>query len=211
MYTCAHCTVHACFSQDFDKMPKNCPMRNEEVNDEVKAIYQQPFNKAFHTASSEIEVLGYCRWPRLKETVEFCKRMGFTRVGLAFCIGLRKEARIVADVFRDFGLDVVSVVCKTGAISKEWVGVPEENKFLPGKFEAMCNPVAQALFLNEQKTELNVALGLCVGHDSLFYKYSDAMVTTLVAKDRATGHNPAAAIYCAYSYFDKRLSPGYEY
>ena len=48
-------------------------------------------------------------------------------------------------------------------------------------------------------------LGLCVGHDSLFYRYSQAPVTTLVAKDRATGNNPVAAIYCAASYFKTRL------
>ena len=30
------------------------------------------------------------------------------------------------------------------------------------------------------------------------------MVTTLVAKDTATGHNPVAAIYCAEGYFQKR-------
>jgi len=44
-----------------------------------------------------------------------------------------------------------------------------------------------------------------VGHDSMFYKYSDALVTTLVAKDRVTGHSPAAAIYCAEGYFKNRI------
>ena len=71
--------------------------------------------------------------------------------------------------------------------------------------EAMCNPILQAKLLNEQKTEFNVALGLCVGHDSLFYRYSDAMVTTLVAKDRVLAHNPVGAIYCADGYFKNRL------
>jgi uncharacterized metal-binding protein len=65
----------------------------------------------------------------------------------------------------------------------------------------MCNPIAQALYLNEMATELNIIIGLCVGHDSLFYKHSDAMVTTLVAKDRVLAHNPAGALYCAHSYY----------
>ena len=63
----------------------------------------------------------------------------------------------------------------------------------------------QKELLNEQKTQFNLALGLCVGHDSMFYKYSDALMTTLVAKDVVTGHNPAAAIYCAEGYFKKRI------
>lgn len=43
----------------------------------------------------------------------------------------------------------------------------------------MCNPIGQAAFLNEAKTDLNILLGLCVGHDSLFIKYSNAPITVL--------------------------------
>ena len=128
---------------------------------------------------------------RLKETVELCSRMGYRRIGLAFCRGLRKEAKVVADLLRSRGFEVVSVICKTGGISKEEVGLAEDQKVHPGQFESMCNPIAQAKLLNEQKTEFNIALGLCVGHDSLFYKYSDALVTTLVAKDRCWPTIPA--------------------
>ena len=63
----------------------------------------------------------------------------------------------------------------------------------------------QAKLLNDQKTEFNVIVGLCVGHDSLFTKYSDALVTTLVAKDRVLAHNPAGALYCADGPIRKRL------
>ena len=105
------------------------------------------------------------------------------------------------DLLRAQGFEVVSVICKTGGISKEEVGIPEEVKIHPGEFEAMCNPIAQAKLLNEQHTEFNIEVGLCVGHDSMFYKYSDAMVTTLVAKDRVLAHNPCGAIYCAEGYF----------
>jgi len=59
----------------------------------------------------------------------------------------------------------------------------------------MCNPIAQAQILNEQLTDFNIVVGLCVGHDSLFFKHSEAPVTVLVAKDRVLGHNPAAALY----------------
>ena len=93
----------------------------------------------------------------------------------------------------------------SGGMDKAEAGIPEDKKLNPGAFEAMCNPILQAKLLNEQKTELNIALGLCVGHDSLFYRYSDAMVTTLVAKDRVLAHNPVGAIYCAEGYFKNRL------
>jgi uncharacterized metal-binding protein len=44
-------------------------------------------------------------------------------------------------------------------------------------------------------------MGLCVGHDSLFLKYSNALCTVLAAKDRLLGHNPLAAIYTIESYY----------
>ena len=205
MYTCASCTVLACANNEPDKMPKNCPMRNTSVMKNSRDGYDLPENHDFYINCSSIEGLGYCQWPRLKETIEFCKRMNYHKLGLAFCKGLRKEARIVADLLRAQGFEVVSVICKTGGISKEEVGIPEEVKIHPGEFEAMCNPIAQAKLLNEQQTEFNIEIGLCVGHDSMFFKYSDAMVTTLVAKDRVLAHNPCGAIYCAEGYFKKRL------
>jgi hypothetical protein len=71
--------------------------------------------------------------------------------------------------------------------------------------EGVCNPVMQAELLNQAGTDLNVVMGLCVGHDSLFYKYSEALVTTLVAKDRVLAHNPAGALYQAGAYYKKLL------
>lgn len=82
------------------------------------------------------------------------------------------------------------------------MGIPAEcEKIGP----AMCNPIMQARLLNKAQTDLNVVIGLCVGHDSLFYKYSDAYVTTLVTKDRVTGNNPVAALYTANSYHHKKF------
>ena len=118
MYTCANCTVLACANNAPEKMPKNCPMRNASVMEAARAGYDLPENHDFYVNCSAIEGLGYCQWPRLKETVEFCKRMGYHKLGLAFCKGLRKEARIVADLLRAQGFEVVSVICKTGGISK---------------------------------------------------------------------------------------------
>ena len=206
MYTCDSCTIHACKLDPAQKnMPKNCPMRQEALVEEARAEYQKPEINRFFVTSSVLEHDGYCQWPRLKETVVFCQRMGYKRIGLAFCIGLAKEAKVVADLLRKNGLEVVSAVCKSGGMDKAEAGIPEDKKLNPGAFEAMCNPILQAKLLNEQKTELNIALGLCVGHDSLFYRYSDAMVTTLVAKDRVLAHNPVGAIYCAEGYFKNRL------
>ena len=85
------------------------------------------------------------------------------------------------------------------------LGVPDREKVRPGTFEPACNPVAQARILNEVGTDLNVIVGLCVGHDILFSRHSAAPVTTLVVKDRVTGHNPAAALY-GQNFYYRRLA-----
>ena len=73
--------------------------------------------------------------------------------------------------------------------------------------EACCNPIARALILDAEGCGLNVLVGLCVGHDSLFIKHAKALTTVLVAKDRVTGHNPAAALYTLNSYYSRLKSP----
>jgi uncharacterized metal-binding protein len=69
----------------------------------------------------------------------------------------------------------------------------------------MCNPITQAEILNTEKTEFNIMVGLCVGHDSLFLQHVKAPTTVLIVKDRVFGHNPAAALYLSGSYYKKLL------
>jgi len=144
---------------------------------------------------------------RIEEICEFAKKMGYRRLGLIFCIGFIKEAGIVDEIFKAHGFEVVSVVCKAGGTPKEKVGIEDEDKIFQGTDETMCNPIYQARLLNHEKTEFNVLLGLCVGHDSLFFKYAEAPNTVLAVKDRVTGHNPLAAIYLSQSYYQKVKNP----
>ena len=74
----------------------------------------------------------------------------------------------------------------------------DEEKVRPGQYEALCSPVGQAALLAKAGTQLNVVIGLCVGHDSLFFMHSKAPATVLIAKDRVLAHNPAGALYSRY-------------
>ncbi len=141
--------------------------------------------------------------PRIVEICELARRMGYERIGLAHCIGLREEARMVADILEGWGFAVVSAVCKAGTVPKETLGIEDAQKIRPGTFESMCNPQNQARVLAEAGTQLNVVLGLCVGHDSLFFMSSKAPCTVLAAKDRVTGHNPLAAVYGSRGYWSR--------
>lgn len=205
VYHCAQCTLHACNTEETDKLPAFCPMRERPRYEGWLEEYASRENRDFYQKSAQLEATGYGRWSRLRETIEFCRMMGYRRVGLAFCLGLAKEAGIIDELLRGHGLKTVSVICKTGAIAKERAGITPAQKISPDSFEPMCNPIAQARLLNGQKTEFNILVGLCVGHDSLFYRYSEAPVTTLIAKDRVLAHNPAGAVYCAGGYYKDKL------
>ena len=63
------------------------------------------------------------------------------------------------------------------------------------QMRAICNPISQQ-WCNVCKRH-NIIVGLCVGHDMLFTKYSSAP-TTFIVKDRLTGHNPAVSLYSQY-------------
>ena len=134
--------------------------------------------------------------------MDFARRMGFHKLGIATCAGLLKESRALTRILRANGFEVCSIACKAGMADKSLVGIDEDCKAVGIH---MCNPILQARHLNRLGTELNIVVGLCVGHDSLFYKYSEALTTTLVAKDRVTGHNPAAVLYQVDGYYKRLL------
>jgi uncharacterized metal-binding protein len=146
----------------------------------------------------------HARWTRVEDTVAFARLMGYRKIGIATCIGLLAESEALAEILRTNALEPVSVCCKAGSVDKAELGVAESDKVRPGTFEPACNPVAQAEILNRAATELNLIVGLCVGHDILFTRHSRAPVSTLVVKDRVTGHNPAAALY-GQAFYYRRL------
>jgi len=213
--SCARCpfsTEERLCSVESGKSPSTCPTLDKDLIDDVRTEYSDPRIREFALQASLQEGEGYSgrdrgitapkpSKPRILEIVEFARRMNYSKLGLVFCTGLSKEAAIVESFLSDKGFLVVSVICKAGRISKEELGVKDHEKIRPGTNESMCNPIIQAFVLNRAKTEFNIVMGLCVGHDSVFLKYSEAFCTVLVAKDRPTGHNPLAAVYTLDSYY----------
>ncbi|MHA1238196.1 MAG: DUF1847 domain-containing protein [Candidatus Odinarchaeia archaeon] len=194
---CSGCKIKSCRTAELEKLPKGCVTlkykRSLDIG--VKEYETKKAREIFKTAA-EIEVKGYMRWPRLMEIIEFCKRLNLRKIGIAFCVGLSWEAAQISEILENNGFEVSSVVCKVGAISKKELGIPSLRG--DASKEAACNPIGQAEILNKENTELNLIVGLCVGHDILFSMYSKAPVTTLIVKDRVLGHNPAAALYSSY-------------
>jgi len=213
---CARCSFkpeeRACRTEG-GRYPDSCPtIALSALAGEALAEYNKPENAEFAKQASLQERDGYshreCGYarvrpakPRIEEILDFIGKMQYKKIGMAFCLGLRNEATMVERFFTSHGLEMISVICKVGRIPKEELGLTDNDKIAIGTFEAMCNPIMQAKVLNSEKTEFNILLGLCVGHDSLFFKYAEAPCTVLAVKDRVTGHNPLAAVYTLNSYY----------
>lgn len=181
---CAHCgqkPKNRCNSEGFD-----CTGGSLDFTD-----YALPENQGFHNISEQMRARYGNSQTRLEEIIEFSKRAGFTRLGVAFCIGLAEEAAFVVSVLEQH-FKVDSVCCKMSGINKGEHGLAKIN---PEKFEIACNPIGQAQMLNRAQTDLNIQMGLCLGHDILMQKHSQAPVTVLVVKDRALANNPMGVAY----------------
>ena len=149
---CARCPFEPSgrICQDEDgKAPPFCPTVNRaEVIEKALEELKKPDIREFALQASIQEgegyadrELGYAKArplkPRILEIVEFAGKMKYSKIGLVFCIGLRKEAKVVESILAVNGFTVVSGLCKMGRVSKETIGVRDDQKIKIGCFEAM--------------------------------------------------------------------------
>ena len=215
---CAKCPRPVCNSTAWQEGPDNCP--SKVLPDIIKKATEKCLSselRDFAIKASKQEGAGYMKLPhapqgpspiksRVEEIMEFAQRMGYKRLGVAYCSGVQFEASLLVPILENRGFEVISVACKCGSVPKEELGIDDWEKVRPGRFESMCHPVAQAEILNHYKTELNIMLCLCVGHDSVFLRYSKAPCTVLAAKDRVFGHAPLMGLYQSKSYHSRVMA-----
>jgi len=214
---CAKCKTLACRTERPDMGPANCPTKTRtDIVAEAASEYQKA---DIGTLGRNVALQGYSGYAdlpigssplktRVEEVIEFSQRMGYKKLGIAFCSGLQNEARLLTDIVEKRGFEVASVSCEAGALSVEQVGIGKDEKFAGSAYNnrlAPCSGIVQAKILNAEETDFNVVIGLCVGQDYLFFKYSDVPGTVLVAKDRVLGHNPVAALHQSKAYYHRLL------
>lgn len=224
--TCSKCSqvwqnqgTTNCWSNDPEQAPPrpgNCPstLYDDVVRESFEEYRGDSDDARIAFVAARVEGLCYqrvpgndavnARWTRVEDTIAFAKLMGYKKIGIATCIGLLDETDRLTRILTAQGFEPISVSCKAGSIDKLELGLAETDKVRPGTFEPACNPIAQAEICNRLGTDMNIIVGLCVGHDMLFNKHSKAPVTTMVVKDRVTGHNPVAVLY-GQNFYYKRL------
>ncbi len=183
-----------------------CPTNISQISrEDILKKYQDPEDERLLKAAAKVEretlqpvngVLTPIR-PRISEIMAFADELGIKKIGVSFCIAARDEAERLCKVLETRGFEVHSVICRNFALTKAELGIPKEH-VLRSETETSCNPILQAELLNDAGTELNIVVGLCIGHDILFSKHSKGYVTTLMVKDRMTGNNPTDPLYSPF-------------
>ncbi len=177
---CVSCERYACRVGRIDATPNNCPMRGHFPS--FDHLYAAEDVRTLLYESARVEADGYGRWTRVREVTELAARLGYERIGVAYCPDMEREARLAADSFAERGLGVT---------------LPDPR--------ADCDPRGQAERMARDGTQLNVIAGMCVGHDTLFIRRSKAPVTSLVVRDLRLAHNPVAALYTRQGYLKTAL------
>jgi uncharacterized metal-binding protein len=186
MMKCAECENKECYTG------KDCTNIREEI---VQRYRNDKEALRVTKIATNLEGEHYMKLTRVEELMFFSKEMGYRNLGIAFCIGLSEEAKILEELLLKNGFEVTSVCCKVCGIDKRTFNL---RRIRDEREEAMCNPIAQAEIMTRSGTDLNIIVGLCIGHDIIFSKYSNAPVTTLVVKDRVLAHNPIGALGSKY-------------
>lgn len=123
---------------------------------------------------------------RLEQIMAFAIEGNYKRIGIAHCITFSMEAQIIQR-YLSKKFDVYVVDCKYGRITKKDV-------FGENSSRVLCNPAGQAKYLNDKNTDLNISIGLCVGHDMIFNTDSVAPVTCLYSKDFTNNNDMDQAV-----------------
>ena len=118
---------------------------------------------------------------RVYEIIEYAKEAKINKIGIANCTTFIKEANLLEATLTYAGFIVEKVHCKYGKVPF--------IELVPGYKGISCNPAGQAKYLEDKGTELNIMMGLCLGHDMIFNAKSKAPVTPLLVKDRKLNHH----------------------
>lgn len=190
MIDCAGCIKYYCYKGE------DCVRGNDfkAYDKPTRKEYSKADNKKLLEVSTRIEGEHYMEWTRLEEIISFAEQMGYKKIGIAHCVGLTNEAKTLKEIL-DKKFEIHAICCKFSGIDKKDFKLKQISH---ERYEALCNSIGQAMVLNDLKTDLNIIVGLCIGHDILFTRYSDAPVTTFIVKDRVAGHNPAITLYSNY-------------
>lgn len=180
---CTLCNLKSC------RQLSSC---GSETFDRKQALeaYHEPDTQAVVQAAAHLVDAGRAgTLSRIEEIAEFAMERGWKRLGLAYCFGMETDATLVSRYLRTRKFRVEAVSCSTGAFAQD------KMNDISAIHKTGCNPIGQAEQIKSAAVDLVIEMGLCLGHDMLLHeRMAGIPSTTLVVKDRTTGHDPLRAI-----------------
>lgn len=169
---------------------QNIDCNKHDLNpNNIQEQYLDPKNQPLVQAAAQLVDHGRAgTLGRIDELIEFSRIMNYQKVGLAYCYAMEKEAISLKERFQKSGVKLIPISCTVTSLQQDEINRESEIR------NVSCNPLAQAEQLNQEKVDLTVTLGLCLGHDILFNRTIQSDVTTLAVKDRVHNHQPLAAL-----------------
>ncbi len=176
---CLNCSSKACKSDGRDCNGAHDSIVKEYKKDGIPEFYENADKLVAGGRAGSLS--------RLDEVIEFSKLQGWTKIALAYCFSMEKEALRLSEILKDKGLKPSSFRCTVNGIKES-----EISDNLKGGVN--CNPIGQAEAINQSDADLVIEMGLCLGHDILFHQYLKKPLTVLAVKDRLYKHNPLQAL-----------------
>lgn len=86
--SCIDCGVINCSTQKH-QYPEFCLTTSLEEGEleEALALYDEDRNREIMLTAAQVEFEGYCKLTRVEEIMDFARRMGFRKLGIATCVG----------------------------------------------------------------------------------------------------------------------------
>ena len=119
--TCAECDVYKCrYPESKLSAPESCPRKHHGkiVNEIVEKSRTNPEILRINTACEEVlkrgvDSVGY-QWTRIRELIEYARILHYRKIGVAGCVGLIEECKLLARILTEAGFQVVLVSCMAG-------------------------------------------------------------------------------------------------
>lgn len=192
MFFCIAEYICSLIDKNLEDVPIDCSSCHEN-QEEILSLYQENENFAIANVSSQIVMGNYGEKTRLKGTIDFCKKIGYKKTWISILSWFIKRNVSIQSYN---GFDVGLLICKIGSIDRHTIGINNCDV-------AMCNSIVQAELFNQQKTNFNIVLGLCVDHNTLLFSYFDAPVIVFVVKNRVWAYNSLGTVYLVDSYYGR--------
>ena len=175
------------YSYQSEKAPEQCPgIIHSEVLEKAKNICATEGTDArkLWQAFGRLIGTGGAQKSRVEHIVDFSRSLGVKRLGIGSCLRYIKDARFLQRLFQEEGFQCTIIFCKVGGWQTKDIDVNKKTNWI------ICNPIGQALILNKLGCEVEITLGLCMGHEMIFNKYAEGYVTNLYVKEKISHERP---------------------